>query len=307
METLANLGCFVRSAETLSFSEAARRLSLTPATVSRNVAMLERNLGVRLFQRSTRRLALTEAGERFLAGIGDKFEGLQAAIADAADERGAPAGTLRVSMPFTLGMRHVLPLLPAFRERYPAVRIDWHLDNRPVDLIAEGFDAAIGGGFELAGGIIARRLAPAHIVAVAAPAYMAGRPLPTAPGDLATLDSIALRFGTTGRLPEWTMRDVAGREEAVPLRPTVILNDPAPMIEAARMGLGVALLALLDVLPHLADGSLVRLLPDWFADAGVISLYHASPSLLPRKTRVFIDFITDHFRSEKLAERFRAA
>src|SRR5262249_12824902 len=153
METLANLESFVRSGETLSFSEAARRLSLTPAAVSRNVAMLERNLGVRLFQRSTRRLALTEAGERFLAGVGGDLDRLQAAIAAATDERGAPAGTLKVSMPFTLGMRHILPMLPTFRERYPAVRIDWHLDNRPVDLIAEGFDAAIGGGFELAGGI----------------------------------------------------------------------------------------------------------------------------------------------------------
>lgn len=307
METLANLESFVRSAEVLSFSEAARRLSLTPAAVSRNVAMLERNLGVRLFQRSTRRLALTEAGERFLAGIGDRVDALQAVISDVASVQGEPAGTLKVSMPITLGMRHVLPLLPAFRERYPAVRIDWHLDNRPVDLIAEGFDAAIGGGFELAGGIIARRLAPAHIVAVTAPAYMAGRPMPATPGDLAGLDGIALRFSSTGRLREWILRDPAGREETVPLRPTVILNDPTPMIEAARMGLGVALLAVVDVLPHFADGSLVRLLPDWFADAGVISLYHATPTLLPRKTRVFIDFITDHFRSEKLAERFRAS
>lgn len=306
METLANLECFVRSAEALSFSGAARRLSLTPAAVSRNIATLERNLGVRLFQRSTRRLALTEAGEQFLAGIGDKLDGLQAVIADVANERGEPAGTLKVSMPFTLGLRYILPALPAFRAHFPAVRIDWHLDNRPVDLIAEAFDAAIGGGFELAGGIIARRLAPAHLVAVAAPAYMVDRDRPQTPGDLAMLDGIAIRFGSTGRVREWAMRNAAGREEAVTLRPTIIFNDPAPATQAALMGLGVALLAMPDVLPYLENGLLVRLLPSWFADAGIISLYHATPTLLPRKTRLFIDFITEHFRSEGLAERFCA-
>ena len=306
METLANLECFVRSAEVLSFSEAARRLSLTPAAVSRNVAALERNLGVRLFQRSTRRLALTEAGERFLAGIGDKLDGLQAVIADVTNECGEPAGCLKVSMPFTLGTRYILPLLPGFRARYPAIRIDWHLDNRPVDLIAEGFDAAVGGGFELANSIVARRLAPAHLIAVAAPAYMANRAVPQTPGDLGTLDGIALRFGSTGRLRQWTMRDAAGREEAVSLRPEIILNDPVPAMEAALMGLGVALLAVPDVLPHLSNGLLVRLLPGWFVDAGAISLYHAIPTLTPRKTQMFINFITDHFRAEKLAERFRA-
>src|ERR1700741_4733211 len=114
METLANLESFVRSAEAGSFSAAARRLGLTPAAVSRNVAMLERNLGVRLFQRSTRKLTLTEAGERFLHAIRDNLEGLQAAIADIATDRGEPAGVLKVSMGLNFGVDYILPLLPAF-------------------------------------------------------------------------------------------------------------------------------------------------------------------------------------------------
>src|SRR6185369_8677055 len=113
METLANLESFVRSAETGSFSAAARRLALTPAAVSRNVAMLERNLGVRLFQRSTRKLTLTEAGERFLAAVGGNLEALQAAIAMVATDQGEPAGVLKLSLPPTFGIAHVLPLLPA--------------------------------------------------------------------------------------------------------------------------------------------------------------------------------------------------
>ena len=138
METLANLECFVRSAEAGGFSAAARRLALTPAAVSRNVAMLERNLGVRLFQRSTRKLTLTESGQRFLQSIQGNLEGLQAAIANLATDRGEPTGTLKLSMSLTFGVEFILPMLPAFLQRYPRIRPDWHFENRQVDLIAEG-------------------------------------------------------------------------------------------------------------------------------------------------------------------------
>src|SRR5713226_6278343 len=162
METLANLESFVRSAETGGFSAAARRLSLTPAAVSRNVAMLERNLGVRLFQRSTRKLILTEAGERFLHAIRGSLEELQASIASTATHRGEPAGVLRVSMGLTFGVDY-----PDFLKLYPKVHPDWQFESRQVDLIAEGFDAAIGGGVELPPGLVSRVLAPLHIIAVA--------------------------------------------------------------------------------------------------------------------------------------------
>jgi DNA-binding transcriptional LysR family regulator len=113
METLANLESFIRSAECGGFSAAARRLGLTPAAVSRNVAMLERNLGVRLFQRSTRSLTLTEDGERFLASVAGSMESIQSAIAGVATHAGKPAGTLKVSMAFGFGLDYVLPLLPS--------------------------------------------------------------------------------------------------------------------------------------------------------------------------------------------------
>src|SRR3979409_2139721 len=119
METLPNLESFVRSAETGGFSAAARRLALTPAAVSRNVATLERNLDVRLFQRSTRKLTLTEAGERFLHAIRAGVEDLQAAIASVATDRGEPAGVLKVSMGLTFGVDYIMPLLPEFLSRNP--------------------------------------------------------------------------------------------------------------------------------------------------------------------------------------------
>ncbi|MFC0666154.1 LysR family transcriptional regulator [Azotobacter chroococcum] len=304
METLANLESFVRSAETGSFSAAARRLALTPAAVSRNVGMLERNLGVRLFQRSTRKLTLTEAGERFLEAIGGNLDALQAAIATLATERDEPAGVLKVSMPPTFGITHVLPLLPAFLARHPLIRPDWHFENRPVDLIAEGYDAAIGGGFELAPGVVSRTLAPAHIVAVASPAYLAGRTPPADPAGLAEFAGIVMRSSRTGRVRQWTLRDAAGAEMPARLAETLTLNDPAAMREAALLGLGVTLLAVPDVLPWIERGELVRLLPRWYADAGAISIYYANRTLMPAKTRAFIDFLVEAFQRERLAARF---
>jgi DNA-binding transcriptional LysR family regulator len=304
METLANLESFLRSAECGSFSEAGRRLSVTPAAVSRNVAMLERNLGVRLFHRSTRKLTLTEAGETFRSAIADNLEGLQAAIAGISAGSEEPAGRLKVSLPPSFGTAHILPLLPAFLARYPRVRPEWHFENRQVDLIGEGYDAAIGGGFELSPGLVSRTLAPAHVVAVASPAYMSGRVTPTRPEELAALDGIVMRSLQTGRIRHWMMRDVSGREAQGPMSESIIVNDPAAMREAALLGLGAAMLATADILPALEDGSLMRLVPRWYSDAGAISIYYASRKLVPAKTRAFVDWVADAFRKNRLAERF---
>ncbi|MDP9780851.1 LysR family transcriptional regulator [Pseudomonas fluorescens] len=306
METLANLECFARSAETGSFSAAARLLGLTPAAVSRNVAMLERNLGVRLFQRSTRKLSLTENGEHFLTSIGAHLEALQTAIGAVTTERGEPAGVLRVSLSPSFGIGHVLPLMPQLLARYPLIRPQWHFENRRVDLIAEGFDAAIGGGFELMPGVVSRALAPAHLIAVASPVYLAGGSRPEHPEDLDRFDNIVLRSGLTGRVRQAVMRNAAGLESALRLPESIVLNDPVAMREATLLGLGISLLTVPDVLPWLERGELVRLLPDWYMDLGAISLYYPSRTLMPAKTRAFIDFVTEHFEREGLARRFCA-
>jgi DNA-binding transcriptional LysR family regulator len=304
MESLANLESFVRSAELGGFSPAARRLGLTPAAVSRNVAMLEKGLGVRLFQRSTRKLMLTEAGERFLMEMRDPLEELQAAIASASSGTEEPAGVLKVSMSPSFGTQYVLPMLPEFRSRYPKVRLEWIFENRQADLIAEGYDAAIGGGFELKPGMISRAIAPAHLIAVAAPDYMRERAMPLTPPDLAAFDGIVMRSINTGRLMQWAMRNVAGAEMPAVLAETVAFNDPASIARAVSLGAGVAIIAMPDALPYLERGELIRLLPEWYVDLGAISLYYTNRTMLPAKTRVFIDFLTDHFRRHGLAERF---
>lgn len=306
METLANLEAFIYSAECGGFSAAARRLGLTPAAVSRNVAMLERNLGVRLFQRSTRSLTLTEDGERFLASVTTGVEAIQLAIANVTTHTGIPAGVLKVSMALTFGLDYVLPLLPAFMQRYPGVVPDWSFENRQVDLIAEGFDAAIGGGMELASGVVARQLAPLHVVAVASPDYMQGRQPPEHPDDLAGLDGIAMRSALSGRIRVWKMRNGEGAEATLELKARSVANDPEALCRMALMGLGVALIAVPFVLPHLEKGTLQRVLPDWYSDLGAISLYFTSQKLLPAKTRAFIDHVSSAFLEQDLARRFSA-
>jgi len=306
VETLSNLESFVRSAESASFSAAARRLALTPAAVSRNVAQLERNLGVRLFQRTTRGLTLTEAGERFLHAVGAGLDGIQGAIAEVTAKAGEPAGVLKLSLAPGFGRRHVLPLMPAFMARYPGVTLDIHLENRRVDLVAGGFDAAIGGGFELSPGVVARELMPAHGLVVASPAYLLGRKAPVTPADLADLDAIVMRSPQSGRAKPWEMRNRAGEGVSALLRPRVFLNDPDAILAAALMGMGVAMLVMTDLEPHLESGALQRVLPDWYVDIGAISLYFTSQKLMPAKTRAFVDFITQAFRAQNMAERYSA-
>ena len=303
MSHLQHLVSFVQTAERGSFSAAARSLGLTPAGVSKNIARLEATLGVRLFQRSTRRLSLTEDGERFLQQVDEPLAALQGAMAGVRGRHEEPAGTLKVSMGHAFGRHFVVPLLGEFLARHPAVVPDWHFDNRRVDLVGEGFDAAIGGGFELTPGLVARELARVHIVAVASPAYLRGKVVPREPADLANMDCIMRRSSPTGRVRPWTLRTKRHAEEQpVACKPRIVLSDPEAVAQAALLGLGVAMLPMPFAFAHLASGALVRLLPGWYGDAGALSLYYPTRRLLPAKTRVFADFITERFRAARFAQ-----
>ncbi|MEK1905624.1 MAG: LysR family transcriptional regulator, partial [Pseudomonas sp.] len=275
MDTLNCIDCFVRSAEAGSFAEAARRLGLTPAAVGKNVASLEARLGVRLFQRSTRSLTLTEAGERFLLEAAGGLRSLQSAMANLASAQGQPAGVLKVSMGLAFGRYYILPLLEEFLGRYPAVQPDWHFDNRVVELIAEGFDAAIGGGFDLSPGVVARELAPAHRVLLASPAYLAQHGEPRSPAELSAHAGILIRSPQTGRVRPWMLRNREGQQAAIDLQARMTLGDPEASCQAALMNLGITLVSMPHALPHLDSGTLRRVLPDWYVDTGIISIHFA--------------------------------
>lgn len=305
MQPLSHLESFVKSAECGSFSAAARLMGLTPAAVSKNVARLEAGLGVRLFQRSTRRLTLTEGGQRLLAQISPPLTALADAVDHAAEAEQQPAGTLKVSMGQAFGRAYIVPLLTEFLQRYPAIQPDWRFENRQVDLIGEGFDAGIGGGLNLNPDMVARTLGPIHLVVVAAPALLQGRKAPRHPADLAQWDGIARRAIRTGRVPVTTLRNKAGDAAAAMFRPRIVFDDPEAMCQAALMGLGLAVLPMPFAQPWLARGDLVRVLPGWWADAGPTSLYYPSKKLLPARTRVFVDFVVEQFALRGFAQRVR--
>lgn len=306
METMTSIECFVAAAHAGSFSAAARQLGLTSAAVGKNVARLETSLGVRLFHRSTRKLSLTEAGERFLQEVGGGLQAIRNAVANLASAGGQPAGTLKVSMGTGFGRQYIVPLLGEFLGRYPGIQPDWHFENRSVDLITEGFDAAIAGGTELSPGVVARELAPAHRVLLAAPAYLAAHPMLRSPSDLAEHAGILIRSPQTGRVRPFSLRDRSGQQAPVTLQQRMTMSDANAACEVAEAALGITLVSMPHALLYLERGTLVRVLPDWYVDTGMLSLYFTAARLLPAKTRVFVDFVVEHFRREHLAERFSA-
>ncbi|SEI15113.1 transcriptional regulator, LysR family [Pseudomonas asplenii] len=306
MESLGSIECFVRSAEVGSFAEAARRLGLTPAAVGKSVAKLEARLGVRLFQRSTRRLTLTEAGQLFLAEVGGSLHSIQNAMANLASAKGRPAGTLKVSMGTVFGRLYIVPLLGEFLRRFPDIRPDWHFDNRQVDLIGQGFDAAIGGGFDLPLGVVARKLTVAHRVLVASAAYLEGQAPVREPDDLRRCTGILIRSPQTGRVRSWQLTGRDGEQQPLNLPPCMTLSDSDAACAVAAQGLGVALVSMPFAVPWLRAGSLQRVLPDWHVDDGHISIYYADHKLLPGKTRAFVDFIIEQFAEQQLAVHFDA-
>jgi DNA-binding transcriptional LysR family regulator len=256
-------------------------------------------------------LTLTEAGEQFLQAVSGSLASIQSAVTNLADAGGRPAGNLKVSMGNAFGREYIVPLLGDFLALYPAIVPDWHFDNRAVDLIAEGFDVAIGGGFELPLGLVARELAPAHVVLVAAKSYLDSRAPITHPEQLKEQDGILIRSPQTGRIRPFALTNSKDKKtkEQVPisLKVRMTMSDPAASLQAAELGLGIAVTSMPHAVVMLERGTLVRVLPDWYVDNGKLFLYFSAQKLLPSKTRAFVDYMVEHFRKNKLAQRFNAA
>jgi DNA-binding transcriptional LysR family regulator len=303
-ELSSYLDAFIAAADEGSFSAAARRLGLTPAAVSKSVNRLELRLGVRLFQRSTRSLALTTDGERLYAQVRLPWSEIGDALTDLRRGADKPAGTLKVALAHTVGRNYFVPLLGEFTRRYPDVVPDLHFDNHQVDLIAEGFDVAIGGGIELTDALVARELARVDIVLAASPAYLSAHAAPTQPQELVRHRGLLRRSLSTGRLMPWTLKNAAGQEVVASVRPVAVMDDPEAIAHAAASGMGIAMLPMPHALPWLDSGALVRVLPDWRAETRPLSIYYSSRKLVPAKVRVFVDYMIEEFRAGGHAQRF---
>jgi DNA-binding transcriptional LysR family regulator len=287
MKQLQGMLAFVEAADAGSLAAAAERLALTPAAVSKSLAKLEAQLGVRLMQRSTRRLALTAEGERFLDKARVALRALDDAVADVTQNAAEPTGRVRISVGHAFGRQWVLPLLPALTRAHPGLSIELDLDNRPVDLVAEGYDIGIRGGFIENSSLVARRICRLPMALVASPAYLRRRGVPGTVGDLAAHDCVAVRY--PGSVPsawvfnEPTARGGRRRLELQP-QPRLTVSDPEAVLDLALAGAGIVQAGLHHALPYVRSGRLKLLMVDQH-DAGereVVLHYPHRRHLAPR-------------------------
>lgn len=300
MDLLRSLEYFHRSVELGSFSGAAQALGLSPAAVSKQVGELEKHLGQRLFARSTRHLTLTEVGQVLLTHSREPAQSLRQLVDSLAHDDGQPRGVLRMSVAPGFARSFVLPLMPEFLRRYPGLELDWSFENRRVDLVREGYDAAIGAGLASDSTAVARTLIPLKVLTVASPDYLARH---GAPADLSALwqhQCIRLRSPSSGRLRAWEY-EVDGQSVAAPVQGRVIVNDQDAVCDAALASMGLARLGAHHVLEHLHSGRLVRVLASWRAAEGAIQLYYPHFRHTPPKLRVLVDFLCEQIQASGLA------
>lgn len=275
-----------------SFSAAAEQLAVSPAYVSKRVALLEKQLGTRLLHRSTRRVAVTEAGERVYAWTEKILDDVDHLVEDVSTTRSVPRGTLRISSSFGFG-RHVLaPALLGFNERYPQLNVRLDLFDRLVDVAGEGFDLDIRIGDEIADHLIAKRLATNYRVLCASPGYLARYGTPRQLADLGAHQCLAIKerdhpFGV------WRLT-VRGETSTVKVGGALSTNHGEVAVQWALAGRGIVLRSIWEAGPLLASGELRRVLPEASQPANVWAVYPARLAA-SAKVRVCVDFLVDAF------------
>ncbi|OWJ65531.1 LysR family transcriptional regulator [Inquilinus limosus] len=288
MDRFTTMATFVRVAELGSLSAAARALGLTQPAVSQQVAALERRLGVRLLNRSTRRLALTEAGERYHAQARRILEAVAEAEDGLAEASDVLSGSLRVHAPAGLGQAHLAPILIGFQQRHPALAVELIADDRYADLIGEGVDVAIRLGALASPGLVARRLATLRRILVASPGYVAARGSPETPEDLAHHPHVRFSWAAAGDAVP-----LAGPDGPLEVRvqSRFLANNAFVLIEAIRAGIGIGGAQLPLVQPLLDRGELVRVMRGYaYAPLEVHAVY-PSARFVPRRVRAFVDHL----------------
>ena len=283
---------FFKVVEANGFAAAARRLETTPASVSRRVKSLEQHLGVRLLQRTTRKLSLTEAGERYFREgrrLLRELDDLEQALTAAAHELEGP---LRIVAPMSFGQRRLASMVADFARQHPKLRMSLILEDRETDLIDEAADLAIRIGYPADSSMVARAIAPIPRFACASPDYLARRGTPKSPRDLLQHD--CLHYSLISEREEWTFQGSDG-EQTLAIKGSFCSNNGDVLAEAAMQGLGIALLPGFIVQAGLSDGRLVKVLQAY--ERAPLTLFALYPSRrhVPRKTRRFLQHLLEHF------------
>lgn len=302
MDRLDAMRAFVTVVAEGSFTRAAERLALSPQLVSKHVSQLEQHLGVRLLNRTTRRLHLTEAGaayrqraEQVLAEIDDMEHAL-------GELQGQARGRLRISAPLSFAIRHLAPLINDFQRAHPAVDIDLQLNDRKVDIVEEGFDIALRIGRLKSSSLIAKRIAPVRLVLCAAPDYLEAHGPPEQPRDLAGHRFLRYRYMEESQEPllKWLSRGAGGKSEGGELTS----NNGDVLVEAAIGGAGIALQPTFLTGDAIRQGRLAIVLPAHEPEPLGLYAVYAHRQLLASKVRHFVDFLEGYFGDPPYWDRF---
>ncbi len=291
MESLRGMVSFVQTAHLGSFVKAAAALEVSAVAVSRNVARLEAQLGVRLFARTTRQLSLTDEGQALLAQCEAPLEQLENAFRRSRASSDEPTGRVRVTAVSPFARSYLMPKLGEFHARYPKVELDVELSEQVTDLVADQFDVGIRVGPLRDASFIARPLGPMAMVLCASPAYLAQNGAPQKLADLVAHRRLVLKLGASGSILSWWFQSSKGVVEHTPEGP-LRCNDFMALSEACAGGLGLAQLPMVVALPALRAGRLRVLLPDSVPKTLRLFMYYPDRQL-PARVRVFVDFVME--------------
>lgn len=296
LDRITGMQVFSRAARAGSLSAAARQLMMSPAMATKHVDALEQRLGVRLFHRSTRKLALTEAGQQYLEVCNRLLPELEEGEAAITSQRLEATGLLRLNTPLSFGVRYVAPLLPAFNKLHPRVTVDLGLNDRVVDLIEEGWDLTIRVGPLKDSRLVSRKLADSAMIVCAAPGYWAQHGRAKLWSDLQTNNCLSFTLSNLSRPDEWRFGKAGDQRVAV--KGTLRTNNGDALVAAAVAGLGVLYEPEFIVADAVRRGELERVALDAdTADLGGIHLVRSSDRTPPAKVRVMTDFLLAAFSS----------
>ena len=297
MDRYTALQVFRQVAELKSFAAAGRRLALSPAAVSKNIAELEAHVGARLIHRTTRRMSLTEEGQTYLEHVVRGLDALAEAEQALCPVKTTPSGTLRVSAPMTVTLTMLSGRIPEFLARYPLLSLDLHLDDRRVDLVREGFDLAIRGSDKLEdSSMVARKLTVMPHVLCAAPSYFEAHGRPATPADLKHHNCI--RFSLSGHADQWEFSQ-GGHTERVDITARYSVASSLAVRDALRQGFGISLIPLPYVEGDLKEGRLHTALNDWTTVETTLYAVYPSRQHLAPKIRAFLDFLVEAFAAPR--------
>jgi DNA-binding transcriptional LysR family regulator len=287
MDGLKSMQVLAGIADHGSLTAAAKALSMSLPAVVRALAALEADLGVRLFNRTTRRVAVTDEGRRYLEHTRRILQQVADARASLGAETSEPQGALSVTAPVLFGQLYVAPAITGFVRRYPKVRVDMQLLDRVTNPVEEGFDVAVRIGELADSTLVAQRIGTVRRLVVASPAYLRRVGVPRHPRDL--LKGNCVRF--SGATPRWWVFRKGGKRISVPVGGNLTFNHVVPVIEACAAGLGFGMLFSYQAASYLARGSLRAVLEDFEPAPRPLSLVYPSARYLPNRTRVFLDWI----------------